>query len=406
MGEVEYERVLYAFTGEDGKIGHIYLLEQELGFETVGFVSDLLAGKIAEASCELSYRKTAQTVSELTGQSISHTGAWNVVQSLGSKVDEHERQAAARAKKNEGTGTVETKLLFEEQDGIYLTLQGKDRKKLGKGSEMKIAMAYTGAVKTGKNRYNLIGKVACANFEGINSFYDRKEGMIAETYNVDEIEQRILNADGANWAKRSIVDDTIYQLDTYHRNKAILQCVPDPEARKIIFKLLYTKQIDPLLTVIEAYANSTCDEKEQENYLKLLTYYQNNKNGLLSYKRQGIALPPPPEGIEYRGCGAMESNVYSIIGHRMKNRRANWSIRGGNNLARLLTLKATGKLTEVLSSLASIVLPGKYAEEVQTVLSASKSPQRVGKGYNGFAQAMIPSSLKWMKAIFASKPIC
>jgi hypothetical protein len=369
-------------------------------------MSDLLAEKIAETSCELSYRKTAQTVSELTGQTISHTGAWNVVQAIGEKLDEKEQRAAVRAKNNEGIGQIETKLLFEEQDGVYLTLQGKDRKKLGKSAEMKIAIAYTGAKKTGKKRYNLVGKVACANFDGISKFYDRKEGVIAENYNVDEIEMRILNGDGANWIKRSLMDDTVhYQLDTFHRNKAVLQHVSGPDARKLIFKLIYSKQIDILFDVLEAYANSTEDEKERENYLQLLNYFKNNKDGLISYKRRGLNLPPAPECLEYRGCGAMESNVYTIISHRMKHRRANWSIQGGNNLAKLLTLKATGKLSEALSGLASIVLSERYAEKVQTVLTPAKIPQRIGKGYNGFAHAEIPASQQWMKDLFAMRPI-
>jgi hypothetical protein len=407
MGEVEYERVLYEHEQEDGKTGRIYLLEQELGFETIGYISDLLVEKIAETSCELSYRKTAQTVSELTGQNISHTGVWNVVQTVGKRLDKKERQSAIRAKNNESIGKIETKLLFEEQDGVYLNLQGKDRQKSGKSAEMKIAIAYTGAKKTGKYRYNLVEKVACAHFEGVNSFYDRKEGVIAETYDVDEIEMRILNGDGASWIKRSLIDDTVhYQLDTFHRNKAVMRHVFDTDARKTIFKLLYTKQIDLLLDVIEAYSNSTEDENLRENYLELLNYFRNNKDGLISYKHRELDLPPTPDGLEYRGGGAMESNVFSIISHRMKHRRASWSIKGGNNLAKLLTLKATGKLSKTLSALASIVLPERYAEEVQTVLSAANIPQRTGKGYNGFAHAVIPPSMPWMKDLFALKPIC
>jgi len=406
MGEVEYDRALYRYTDEDGKVGHIFLLDQELGFDTVGFISDMLAEKIAETSCELSYRKAAKTVSELTGQTISHTGAWNVTQFLGARIDAAELEAAKLAKKSEGRGKEEVKLLFEEQDGIYLNLQGKDRKKHGKSAEMKLAIAYTGAKKTGKKRYNLVGKVACANFEGIDNFFERKEGVIAETYNVDEIEMRILNGDGANWVKRSISYDTIYQLDPFHRNKAIFQHVADPDTRKIMFKHLYSKETDLLLHVIEVEALSTDDEKERENYLDLLKYFQNNKDGLISYKRRGIDLPPPKDGEEYRGCGSMESNVYSIIGRRMKNNRTNWSIQGGNNLARILTLKTTNKLKDVFSRIVSTALPDKYAEEVQTVLSSSKVPQSIGKGYNGFARAAIPPSQRWMRDIFALKPLC
>jgi len=400
MGEVEFKRSVYEYRSDEGKNCNICLLDKELGFDTVGFISENLAEKIVETSCELSYRKTSKTISELTGQSISHMGAWNVIQSLGERVDEKERHAAKLVKANESRGREEAKLLFEEQDGIFLTLQGKDRKKYGQKHEMKIAIAYKGAVKTGKKRYNLTGKVACANFESINSFYARKEGAIGSVYNLDEIEMRVLNGDGASWIKRSITDDTVhYQLDTFHRNQAVLRHVGDLEARKLIFKLLYSKQIDTLLEVIEAYSNSSDDEKERDGFLQLLTYFKNNKDGLVSYKRRGINFPPPPEGIEYRGCGAMESNVFSIIGRRMKRRRTNWSICGGNNLARFLALKSTGKLSETLKNLTSAVLPPMYEEEIQTVLSSASIPKAVGKGYGGVKQSSIPNPPKWLRNV-------
>lgn len=406
MGEVEYERTIYEVKDENGKAHSIYLLDETLGFDTVGFVSELLAEKIVETSCEMSYRQAAQTVSELTGQTISHTGAWNVTQAIGQKVDEKECQAAKIVKNNKGIGTEETKLLFEEQDGVWLNLQGKDRKKIGKSTEMKIAIAYTGAKKTGKKRYNLVGKVACANFEGIDKFFSRKEGVIAETYNIDEIEMRILNGDGANWIKRSITDENVhYQLDTFHRNKAVLEYVSDPGVRKNIFNLLYSGQIDTLLDVIEAYSNSTEDEKERDNFLQLLTYFRNNKDGLVSYKKRGLDLPTPLGDLAYRGCGAMESNVFSIIGRRMKRHRTNWSIKGGNNLARLLTLKSTGKLTRVLHNFISVVLPAKYEEEIKTAFSAAKIPQSIGKGYSGVKQVNFPNPPQWLKGIIGLKPL-
>jgi hypothetical protein len=407
MGEVEFERTVYEYRNDDGKSCNIYLLDKELGLDTVGFVSECLAEKIVELSCELSYRQTARAISETTGQSISQMGAWNVVQTLGEKVDEKERCAAKLVKINESCGREETKLLFEEQDGIYLSLQGKDRKRLGSKHEMKIAIAYKGAVKTGKKRFTLTGKVACANFEGINNFYARKEGVIGSVYNLDEIEMRVLNGDGANWIKRSITDDTVhYQLDTFHRNQAVFRHISDPEARKLIFKLLYSKQIDTLLEVIEAYSNSTEDDSERNNILQLLSYFKNNKDGLVSYKRRGIDLSPPSDNIEYRGCGAMESNVFSIIGRRMKHRRANWSINGGNNLARFLTLKSTGKLSETLKNLTSVVLPSTYEHEIQTILSSAKIPKAVGKGYSGVKQSSIPNTQKWLRNVLSFDSLC
>lgn len=82
----------------------------------------------------------------------------------------------------------------------------------------------------------------------------------------------------------------------------------------------------------------------------------------------------------------MESNIFSIIGNRMKGRRACWSVEGGNNLARLLCLKMTGKLSERIGAISTVCLPERYTEEQTVILSAAQIPMRVGKGYNGFTQ--------------------
>jgi hypothetical protein len=82
---------------------------------------------IATAACESDYREVAEKVSKMTGLSISHTTAWSVTQSVGERVREREKVQASKAKKNEVIGQIESKILIEEQDGIWLNLQGKDR---------------------------------------------------------------------------------------------------------------------------------------------------------------------------------------------------------------------------------------------------------------------------------------
>ncbi len=96
----------------------------------------------------------------------------------------------------------------------------------------------------------------------------------------------------------------------------------------------------------------------------------------------------------------MESNIFSITGNRMKGRRACWSIKGGNNMARMLCLKMTGRLSEVLGTFTAITLPEKYSEELNLPLSSSQVPQSTGKGYNGFKNAgSFPSNseYKWLR---------
>ena len=410
LGEVEFERSVYETLSVDGKKSFVYLLDEAMGITGSGFMSGVLSEQIVQASCESSYRSAARSVSEMTGQTISHTAAWQVVQTLGERLDVQEHQAARLAAAHKGNGKLETKLLFEEQDGIYLNLQGADRKREGKGKEMKLAVAYDGARQMGKKRYELTNKVACANFEQIQSFVRRKEGVIAATYNTDEIEMRFLNGDGAEWIKRSVRDDLVhFQLDPFHRNRAIRQWVKDPEKKELLFELLNDKRIDDLLGCIEGYMNcldDTVEEEavEKENLNSLLTYFTNNKNGLVPCHRRGLDIPKPSGGKEYRRMGTMESNVFTIIGNRMKGRRACWSINGGNNLARLLCLKFTKRLSETLQRLTSCVLPERYTEEIPIIMS-TKVPKHEGMGYNGFHQMLIPSAMKELKELAAIRPI-
>ena len=406
MGTVTYRRTVYAATdGECGK-KHVYLLDQEMQRETVGLVSAALAESILESCCDMPYRKASAAVSNMTGQPISHTGAWNVVQAVGAQIEQQEAAAGVAASQGRGSGRNEIKLLFEEMDGIWLKLQGKDRKKHGGSREMKLAIAYAGARKTGKDRYELQHKVACANFETVQSFFVRKEGVIAGYYAADEIETRILGGDGATWIRGCQGDETIhYQLDTFHRNKAVVRAVRQREAREEIFKLLYIKQASKALEYIEILANSVSDEAERQGLIELSQYLKNNEDGLIGYHRRGLTLPEPPDDLEYRRLGAVESNVFSLIGHRMKGRRAAWSIRGGNNLARLLCLKATGRLKESLRNMTGTILPPEYTEEVPTVLSAHSIKERMGKGYNGYHHFMPSDNRSWLKDFMGLKPL-
>jgi hypothetical protein len=202
----------------------------------------------------------------------------------------------------------------------------------------------------------------------------------------------IMNDDGAAWTKRSADGDanSHYQLDTFHCNRAIRENVSDPEWRAQMFKLLYAKQIDLLLQYIEALSNSVGDEKERKKLLSLLIYFTNNKDGLIPYHRRGLDLPSPKDGTVYRRCGAAESNIFTILGARMKGARASWSVKGGNKLAHLRCL-------------TSLSLPEKYAEDVVTVLTPAKVPKSAGKGYNRYQHAAIPDApaIKWMKNLLS-----
>ena len=400
LGEVEFSRRVYETKDENSRKAHVYLLDEALGIDGPGQISAILSEMVSTAACESAYRETARQVSELTGQTISHQTAWSITQEAGSRIRAREETLAAQARQNKGTGKLESKLLYEEADGIWLKLQGRDRKSYGPSREMKAAIAYSGVKQNGKRR-RLTDKVACAGFDNVKDFIRRKEGVIASVYRTDEIELRVLNGDGANWITANN-EAAVYQLDPFHRNRAIREHMSDPELQKMMMDLLYAKDIDLLLAVVEASINSTMEPEEQEKRQKLLDYFRNNKEGLIPYYRRGKKIPPVNDGLKSARGGSMESNVFTLIGNRMKGRRACWSVSGADNLAALLCLKHTGRLAAVLTTLGPIA-PADY-EPMPVGFRPREVPERVGKGYNGFKHAAIPG-VPWAKEMLSMKSL-
>lgn len=411
MGETTFYRAVYEHIDDEGHKSFVYLLDEQLGFDTIGLISTNLAEKVVENASITSFRNAAKNVTELTGQSISHGGAWNVVQALGEKVKEDEANQVKAAQRNELCGEKEVSILFEEADGVYINIQGKDRPNTNKKLEMKVAVAYEGWKEIGNNRFELVNKIACAGFEDASTFYKKKEAMIAREYNVDEIEMRILNGDGAAWIKHGIDDTVHYQLDPFHKHQAILRNVSDRGQRKTIIELLGENKIDDTLLYIEALANSVEDEKEEKKLRDLYSYFNGNKCGLIPYQDRGLRIPIPPKGIVYRNLGTMEHHICDIIAQRMKHRKASWSIKGAENLGKLLAAKASRRLHEVVERFSRIVLPEDKSNEIIEILSSSKAPKKDGKGKDGnihrgqipFKNCAVTNSRKVIRKMFDMK---
>ena len=351
--------------------------------ENIGLISTNMAELLVKGITEQSYRACAAQVSEMTGQTISAMGVWNVIQALGEKVCEDEKELTEAHKQGKVHGEKESPVLFEEADGVYIKLQGKDRKKSGQDkAEIKIGIAYDGWKKTGPDRYALINKVIVAGFAHAKEFHEYREASIAEVFNLDEVSQRILNADGASWIKKVKDKSTCFQLDPFHRNIAVKEKIHDKKAQKDVMELLEEEEIDELFRYLELYRNSLFEEKEIEDVEDLIRYYENNREGLLPYQSQGLELPENPEGLEYRNMGTMENHVWSVIAKRMKHNHTSWSKRGGNHLAKILAKKCSGKLYEVTEKLKRPIFEEEKVEELYgEILMSAKAPKRDGKGY-------------------------
>ena len=393
MGEVEYERRVYQDTGaidaESGKSKSVYLLDEELAVDKIGHISAGVCKQIASAVCESSYRAAARQISEQTGQRISAQGAWNLAQEMGEKLNAQSERNSELDEVHAGKGKISTKILYEENDGIWIGLQGESRKENGPSKEMKVGIAYDGAKwevnKAGEKRRILDNKVALAGFMPIGEYRRQKEGLIGSVFSKDEIELRVVNGDGGAWTQQKQSPGCICVLDEFHRNKKLKECVKDQEFAQTLRTLLYENKIDELLECLEAQINSITDEKEIEGLKTLQSYYTENKDALKGYYDRGIDIPDTrePGVIHHARLGSMESNVFTLIGNRMKDRRACWSINGGNHLAAILCAYHTTGLEDMFAPLPEIVVPIKEEDWVDDgkPLSASQIPCKTGSGY-------------------------
>ena len=390
MGSVEFQRRVYLDNAAVEAPHCVHLLDDALALNQIGLVTENVCKLAATAACETTYRAAAKTITETTGLSISPQGVWNIVQKLGEQQKARVERHAELAQQGQGVGVLETKLLYEENDGIWLKLQGKDRKRYGKDKEMKVGIAYPGVrfMPCGKAKRRILdNKIAYASFDPVSAFRKAKEGLVASRFDVNGIELRIVNGDGAQWIQKKNGVKTIPVLDKYHRNKKITECVADKDLADNLRKLLYAGDTDMLLAVIEAQINSLLPEenqKEIEKLTDLYRYFSENKEALLDPYKRGIEIPETyaPGEIHHARLGSMEGNIYTLTGNRMKGGRCCWSIQGGNNLALLLTAYHTCGLENLFAELPALPKPKEEWKDTLPMFGASKVPEREGHGYD------------------------
>ena len=331
-GEVSYARRVYQTNLEDGRKACVYLPDEAMHMDKIGLLSTNLAEKIAMTVTESPYRVTAEIISETCGQSISHGGAWNLVQRLGERIREEEDHAVKQMEAGQAEGRESLPVLFEEMDGVWLSMQDKDHKKMKK-QEMKVFTMYEGWDGSSRQRSRLVNKTMMAGMEKSDEFHRKREALIEKKYNADEIQQRILNGDGGSWIKEPYDPEVIFQLDRFHIYQEIKRKLKEKEAQKAVTELFEAGKIDEMLEYIRSYGDSV----------------QENQN-----------------------CTA--------ITLRMKHRRMRWSINGANNMAKALYRKENRELIDTIERYTDgLIFTMQMKENVQT-LSAAKAPKKDGKG--------------------------
>jgi hypothetical protein len=400
FGEVGYSRRYY----KKASGGPVFLLDEAMGiFNGFGLVSENLAEQIVEECADKSFRKAADSIGGLTGQSISAMGAWKVVQQYGKAIGEQEARLEELDDSGSGghLGGIRSRVLFEEYDDVWIPRQREKRRKPGtaaKGARkigkklgklpMRVGVAYTGWTQSKDGRYSTANKIAYASFGKSAVFRSKFGALLNQRFDMGGVERRITNGDGEAWIRTAAEEnESILQLDPFHRSQAVVKAVSDKSDRQLLFDAIGEKDVGKVLSLIcEMAMDARDDEAALKKLCKLYDYFHSNRDSLLTWQERGIELPTPPDGVIYREMGVQESSN-CLITQRMKHRRGSWSDSGGNNMARILCFRSTIGLDALLG-----VLPEPEPVEASAEpLSATQSPQYDGKGYGaGWLYAPMP----------------
>ena len=394
MGEVEYRRVMYEME-ENGIKKTVYLLDEKLHINVDGKVSENLIEKAVEiVPITDSYRKAETVIKETTNATLSFEAIRTIIVKVGDKITKKEKEERKLLdKKQLVAGLKEITALFEEADGIWINLQGRDRQKrlekqkekcerenkefnpkMKVKTELKLHVMYEGWKKD-DTRHALINKQYIAGIMKPKEIKKLRDARVYSQYDESKIKLRVTNGDGAKWTKGITVAEGFYQKDQFHIMQEIVRDVPK-EYRNKIKELVNTKQYDKIEAAIEGLKYEIGGEYKAVKKLNKLQSYLSN--GLERYQ-DVVEVPEAPEGIEYRNMGTQESQIFSKLEKRFCSGRKAFSEHGANALAKVCVLSEKFSIEEIETPIPIDTRVEDWIKEIEENVKANKKMNRADK---------------------------
>ena len=362
MGEIKYKRVMYEVQ-EEGIKKTIYLLDEKLKISVEGKVSSNLVEKVVETvPITDSYRKAEEVIDTTTNTSLCHEKIREIILKIGDKITNKEKEERKLFDKNQlVAGLKEVTALFEEADGLWINLQGKDRKerleknkkkaekenkefnpKMKIKTELKLHVMYEGWKKDDP-RHGLVNKQYIAGIMKPKEMAKLRDARVFSQYDESKIKLRVVNGDGAKWTKGITVKEGIYQKDQFHIMQEIIRDVPK-EYRNIFVELINKKEFEKIKPAIDGLKYELGGEYQGIKKLNRLESYLSND---LERYQDLVEVPEAPEGIEYRNMGTQESQIFSKLKKRFCSGRKAFGIHGANALSKVCLLSEKIKLEDI-----------------------------------------------------------
>jgi hypothetical protein len=345
VGVIEIWRYkVSAPVGGEGRRRYYFLLDRHIGLEKVTAVARGLKKKAVELATDHTYRESRDI---LRGSSAgaSHTRIHKWVQQEGKKAVKQEERKTREA--FEGGKEIEPKeqktVVAAEIDATYISSnEGR-----GKHHCVKLGIIYTGKEDKGRNgttkrgrrrrRLELRGKVLAGGIEEVEEF-GRKFWYKAENcYGVSRAEHVLYQGDGDRWIRdirQEHFEGSHYQLDLWHLQERIGLFVGMRNRPEGLYKHIYSNRINVLIKKLDGV--KAADKEKRDD---LIQYIENNRSGIMSFRKLKVKYPDIDRKMLNSGSGAIEKNIEINIGRRFKKRGMHWSKEGANRLLKLRLLK-------------------------------------------------------------------
>ena len=387
MGEIKYKRVMYEVK-EEGITKTVYLLDETLKISEEGKASSNLVEKVIETvPVTDSYRKAEEVIDTTTNTSLSHEKIRNIIVKIGDKITNKEKEERKLFDKNQlVAGLKEVTALFEEADGIWINLQGKDRKerleknkqkaerenkefnpKMKIKTELKLHVMYEGWKKE-DSRHSLVNKQYIAGIMKPKEIARLRDARVFSQYDESKIKLRATNGDGAKWTKGITAKGGIYQKDQFHIMQEIVRDVPI-EYRNIFIELINKKEFEKIQPAIDGLKYELNGEYQAVKKLNKLESYLSND---LERYQDIVEIPEAPEGIEYRNMGTQESQIFSKLKKRFCSGRKAFGIHGANALSKICVLSEKFNIDELETPIPIDTSVEDWIKEIEENVKANK----------------------------------
>jgi len=333
--------------------GSRYLADEKLGIRKgmeTSPVREMMESEMA-VMCG-SYRKASEFANKYLLDGRSHESIRQVVLREGNAMEEYLEADVERTRteayQSPGNGSEQgPDVVYVEVDGTGLKIQKSRTGKKGscRNREVKLGIVYSGK----ENRYaggngkqkRLVDKFVYASLEGADWFMEKFSLICEKVINISKAKRIILGGDGAEWIKegwKSYFHRAIYVLCKFHLHRAIMRAFGySKEMQKKLKNLLNRDKIDDGIRFISKIINMTGkkNKKRIEKLQELRTYIDNNREGINAIERLKANMSAEDRAL-ITNTGAIESNIFNVIKHRMKGMRQAWSVNGAKCILQVI----------------------------------------------------------------------